>query len=484
MKSLMLTIFSFVFTFFSYCQSFVGDWEGTLKANQRSIDIVFHIKSDSKGAYLAFLDVPVQKAFNVAASEVVVEGDSIVIIIKAVSLRFVGMLRDNKNMNGNWKQAGMTIQVPMKRTGNGTNEKTFKRPQVPQPPFPYKSEEVEFDNKDKSIHFGATFTIPSSGGRLNEAGKTIYPVVILITGSGKQDRDETMFEHKPFAIIADYLTKKGIAVLRMDDREMGKSTGDFMKSTTFDFVKDIEAGIDYLKGRQEVDILNIGLLGHSEGGLIAPILASKRDDIKFIVLMAAPGLKFTEIMEQQNVNVLVSQGISQKIIEDMKPMLRDLVNTIITAPDTSIARINSIKIFNAWQENQSRTVVKNTTGVTDEASMNNYIKKMVFNLNVPWNATIMKIDPSIYLGALKCSVLAINGEKDIQVDAKTNLVAIEKYLKKSSSKDIEVKSFKGLNHLFQHCKKCTFEEYLDIEETIAPEVLEFIGNWISERVKQ
>lgn len=189
-------------------------------------------------------------------------------------------------------------------------------------------------------------------------------------------------------------------------------------------------------------------------------------------------------MEQQNVNVLVSQGISQKIIEDMKPMLRDLVNTIITAPDTSIARINGIKIFNAWQENQSRTVVKNTTGVTDEASMNNYIKKMVFNLNVPWYATIMKIDPSIYLGALKCSVLAINGEKDIQVDAKTNLAAIEKYLKQSSSNDIEVKSFKGLNHLFQHCKKCTFDEYSDIEETIAPEVLELLGNWISERVKQ
>lgn len=484
MKSLFLTLFSSVFAILSYCQSFVGDWEGALKSGQRSIDIVFHITIDGNNSYLAKLDVPVQKAFNVPASEVFVEGDSIVIIIKAVSLRFVGMLRDNKNMNGNWKQAGMTIQVPMKRTGNGTNEKTFKRPQTPQPPFPYKSEEVEFDNKDKSIHFGATFTIPSSGGRLNEAGKTIYPVVILITGSGKQDRDETMFEHKPFAIIADYFTKKGIAVLRMDDREMGKSTGDFMNSTTFDFVKDIEAGIDYLKGRQEVDIQNIGLLGHSEGGLIAPILASKRDDIKFMVLMAAPGLKFTELMEQQNVNVLVSQGISQKIIEDMKPMLRDLVNTIITAPDTSIARINGIKIFNTWQENQSRTVVKNTTGVTDEASMNNYIKKRVFNLNVPWYATIMKIDPSIYLTALKCSVLAINGEKDIQVDAKANLAAIGKYLKQSASMDFEVKSFKGLNHLFQHCKKCTFEEYLDIEETIAPEVLEFIGNWISERVKQ
>lgn len=290
MKSLILILFSFVFTILSYCQSFVGDWEGTLKANQRSIDIVFHIKSDSKGSYSAFLDVPVQRAFNVAASDVVVEGDSIVIIIKAVSLRFVGMLRDNKNMIGNWKQAGMTIQVPMKRIGDGTNQKTFKRPQTPQPPFPYKTEEVEFDNKDKSIHFGATLTIPSTGGRMNEAGKTVYPVVVLITGSGKQDRDETMFEHKPFAIIADYLTKKGIAVLRMDDREMGKSTGDFMSSTTFDFVKDIEAGIDYLKGRHEVDIRNIGLLGHSEGGLIAPILASKRDDIKFIVLMAAPGL--------------------------------------------------------------------------------------------------------------------------------------------------------------------------------------------------
>ncbi|MEI6264936.1 MAG: alpha/beta fold hydrolase [Sphingobacteriia bacterium] len=483
MKKVSLIILLQSFTFLINAQSFIGDWEGKLVAAQRSIDIVFHIKNAKDGSYSASLDVPIQKAYNIAASEVTVTNNNIVIVIKAASIKFEGELLDDKNLKGKWIQGGLTIQVPLKKTSDVPKEKTFIRPQTPKPPFPYISEEVEFDNKNKSIHFGATLTIPSSGGTKNEAGKSLYPVAILITGSGKQDRDETMFEHKPFAIIADYLAKKGIAVLRMDDREMGKSTGDFMSSTTFDFVNDIEAGLEYLKSREEIDTRNIGLVGHSEGGLIASILASKREDVKFVVLMASPGVKSTELIEQQTSSMAVSHGVSLKSIGEMKPMLNNLVSAIINAPDTASARINGIKIFKDWQENQSKTLVRNTTGVTDEVSMNSYVNKLVVTLKLPWYVTFMKIDPGVYLTGIKCSVLAINGEKDIQVDAKTNLEAIEKYIKQGGNKNVETKVIKDLNHLFQHCKKCTFEEYSDLQESIAPEVLEILANWISEKVK-
>jgi pimeloyl-ACP methyl ester carboxylesterase len=204
------------------------------------------------------------------------------------------------------------MPLAMKKTSDVVTTKEIKRPQTPKPPFPYKSEDVEYDNADRSIHFGATFTVPLPDPNVNYFRAPVYPTVLLITGSGKQDRDETIFDHKSFAVIADYLTRQGIAVLRVDDRDIGKTTGNFNTATSADFAKDVEAGLNYLKTRQDVDTGNIGLLGHSEGGMIAPMVASKRNDVKFIVLLAGPGVKISELMEQQSVDMAATSGTPAK----------------------------------------------------------------------------------------------------------------------------------------------------------------------------
>lgn len=482
MKRLKLIISFILISFIAKAQNISGDWEGKLTVGSKSVGIIFHITKTDNGLYNATLDVPIQKAYNVGCNETILNGDSIFIACKAVAMKYTALLASPKQLSGNWVQAGLTIPLQLKKTSDVAVIKKFNRPQTPIPPFPYKSEDVEYDNADKSIHFGATFTVPYSGGKSGLGESLVYPTVLLITGSGKQDRDETIYEHKSFAVIADYLTRRGIAVLRIDDREMGKTTGNFITSTTADFAKDVEAGIDYLKTRKDVDIANIGLLGHSEGGAIAPMVAGKRKDVKFIVLLAAPGVKSTELMEQQSVDMLAAKGVSMKKLEEMRPMMHNLVSAIINASDTAMARKNALSVFTEWENNQSKDVVRSTTGVTDEKSRTSYINKMVTILTLPWYAYFMKMDPADYLSTIRCSVLALNGEKDIQVDPRTNLNAIRNIMEKHNPQKVTVKEMPGLNHLFQHCKKCTFGEYSDLEETFATEALEIIGNWIIETV--
>lgn len=469
---LFLSLFFWVISLFATGQNFEGNWAGKLTVGEKSVEIVFRITKEN--TLTAFLDVPIQKAYNVKANEVSIDGSKLLIGIKAVSLRFEANLVSENVMSGNWIQGGMNIPTQLIRTGDFSVTKTYKRPQTPVPPFPYQANEVGFTNHDKSIQFGGTLTIPNQENSRNKK----FPAVILISGTGKQDRDATMFEHKPFAVISDYLTRLGIAILRVDEREMGKTTGDFYHSTTLDFSNDVESALDFLKLRNDIDTNNIGLLGHSEGGLIASMVASRRPDIKFICLLAAPGIKPADLLTQQSVDLLAAQGISNRKLEEMKPMFAQLIKAISEASDTSAARLAGEKIFSEWRADASKSVVRSTTGVKDDSSMNEYINKLVKALNTPWHMYYMKLDPENYLSRVSCNVLAINGEKDAQVSAKSNLEAIRQYLEKTKVSSFEIVSLPGLNHLFQHCKKCSFGEYGEIEETFAPEALEIIGKWI------
>ena len=311
-----------------------------------------------------------------------------------------------------------------------------------------------------------------------------YPAVILITGSGQQDRDETLFEHKPFAVIADYLTKQGIVVLRVDDREKGQTTGKFMQSTTQDFANDVEAGIDYLKTRKEVDVNNIGLIGHSEGGMIAPMVASNRKDVKFIVLLAGPGVPIIDLMQQQSADVAAASGLSKEDVDQYKPLYRDLLSAIIIEKDTAIAIKKATDVFIKWQTKTPEETVKKSTGVTNEKERAEFVSGFVKQLQQPWFNYFIKINPADYLSKVKCAVLALNGEKDIQVAAVPNLEAIRKIMVEKEVKTFKVQALPGLNHLFQHCNKCDMPEYATIEETFSPEALDIIGNWIKGVVKK
>jgi len=270
MKKIFTLLFASVTFLIVHSQSISGNWEGSLSVQGTTIPIVFHIKIDSSNNLTATFDSPKQNAYNLPCSEVIANGDSLVLMMKMLNGKYEGLLSaDKKNLSGQWFQGGSKLPLDLKKTSDVATAKEFKRPQTPKPPFTYQPEDVLYFNADKSIQFAATFTYPA------KTADKKYPAVILLTGSGQQDRDETIFEHKSFAVIADYLTRQGIAVLRVDDRGKGKTTGDFAKSTSADFALDAEAGINYLKSRSETDTFNLGIIGHSEGGMIAPIVAAK-----------------------------------------------------------------------------------------------------------------------------------------------------------------------------------------------------------------
>ena len=479
MLKIYFSILNILISTLSFSQDIAGNWEGALQIQGTEIPLVFHITKDSLGKYSATFDSPKQKAFNLACSEVILKADSVILMMQIIKGKYAGQLdKDKKILTGTWSQGAASFPLIIKKTGDVVIIKEIRRPQTPKPPFPYKSEDVEYDNANKSIHFGATFTVPLPDPNVNYFRAPVYPTVLLITGSGKQDRDETIFNHKSFAVIADYLTRRGIAVLRVDDRDIGKTTGNFNTSTSADFANDAEAGIEYLKRRSDVDTNNIGLMGHSEGGMIAPFVAAKRKDVNFIVLLAGPGAKISELMEQQSVDVSAASGISANYLEKYRLLYRKLVNTIVNEPDSAIAFNKAVVIFNEWQKDKNMLLIKATTGVTDDKSKNQFVKEFVQQLSKPWFNYFFKFDPAEYLSKLSCPVLALNGEKDIQVSAKQNLNAIKKALEKSSSKNFKTIEMPGLNHLFQHCKTCTVDEYAELEETFDTETLDIIEDWI------
>ena len=474
MKKFIFSITACILFFNAQSQSVAGNWEGTLNIQGTELPIVFHIKKDSSNNLTATFDSPKQNAYNLPCSDVFAKDDSLVLIMKMLNGKYEGMLSaDKKTATGKWFQGTNSLPLDIKKTSDVVTAKEFKRPQTPKPPFYYQTEDVIYFNADKSIQFGATFTYPSK-----TPGKK-YPTVILLTGSGQQDRDETIFEHKSFAVIADYLTRQGIAVLRVDDRGRGKTTGDYSKSTSADFALDAAAGINYLKSRRETDTLNLGIIGHSEGGMIAPMVAAQRKDIKFIVLLAGPAIPIINLMEQQSVDVAASTGVPANDLELYRPLYKNMVMAIIHKKDTAIAIKNATDVFNYWQNKTTPTVVKNTTGVTDEKSKAAFIAVFVKQLQQPWFNYFMQFNPKDYLSKVHCAVLAINGEKDIQVAAKANLAAIKKAIPTAT-----IQSMPGLNHLFQHCVKCSVDEYAELEETFSPEVLEIMGDWIKAESKK
>ena len=479
MKKIFTLLFASVTFLIVHSQSISGNWEGSLSVQGTTIPIVFHIKIDSSNNLTATFDSPKQNAYNLPCSEVIANGDSLVLMMKMLNGKYEGLLSaDKKNLSGQWFQGGSKLPLDLKKTSDVATAKEFKRPQTPKPPFTYQPEDVLYFNADKSIQFAATFTYPA------KTADKKYPAVILLTGSGQQDRDETIFEHKSFAVIADYLTRQGIAVLRVDDRGKGKTTGDFAKSTSADFALDAEAGINYLKSRSETDTFNLGIIGHSEGGMIAPIVAAKRKDIKFIVLLAGPAIPIINLMETQSVDVAAASGVPAKNLELYRPLYKNMVVAIIPQKDAAVATKNATDVFNNWQNKIPASVVKNTTGVTDEKSKAAYIAAFVKQLQQPWFNYFMQFNPADYLSKVLCAVLALNGEKDIQVAAAPNLAAINKILTANKNRHFKTQAIPGLNHLFQHCNKCSVDEYGELEETFAPEVLQIMGDWILGVVKK
>ena len=431
---------------------------GKIAAGAIPLRIIFNLSLVEKDSLVATLDSPDQGVKNIKLGPVTFDGSKIKISAGAMLAEYNGIIKNDTLIEGTWIQAGtsMVLNITKLKT-----EFAIIRPQEPKPPFPYAEEDITFTNDKFNIKLSGTLTIPKGEGP--------FPAVIMITGSGPQNRNEELLGHKPFLIIADYLTRCGIAVLRYDDRGFGRSQGNYMAATSADLATDAEAAFTFLKSKS--NIRTIGLLGHSEGGLIAPLIASENNDVGFIVSLAGPGVTGEEIILSQSEDISRASGISEDQIQAAISTNKKLYSVLKTEPDNRKAEEKILDVY-------KKILTEQNTSPEETEKLISQIK-MTFNSGMyTWFRYFIMTDPAVLWSKVKCPVLALNGEKDLQVAADVNLPAIKKALNSGGNRSVKTISLPGLNHLFQHTKTGLPSEYGEIEETFSPEVLKIIADWI------
>jgi len=434
-----------------------GDWSGVLKVSGAEVRLVVHVKG-TPGGFTATLDSPDQGAMGLPVAAVTQTGDEVVFDIAVAHARYTGRLSaDGRTLDGAWTQGGASLPLILT---HGVATAGANRPQTPVKPYPYREEEVAYDNTVGHAHMTGTLTLPNGPGP--------FPAVLLITGSGLQDRDETLFGHHPFLIWADTLTRRGIAVLRVDDRQRGGSTGDVDHATSADFATDVEAGVAYLRRRAYIDKRRIGLMGHSEGGMIAPMVAAKDPGIAFIVLLAGPGETGEATMLAQNQAIGKAAGLPDAVVETRVADSKALFDAVKNAPDQATA---DARLQAAWQAMMIRHGAPETTPMPPEVKA----------VSVPWTRFFAAYDPLPTLAKVRCPVLAINGSKDLQVLPERNLAGIKAGLR--DNPDVTVVELPGLNHLLQTADTGQVSEYATIEETVSPLALTTVGDWMVAHVR-
>jgi len=423
----------------------VGDWYGTVQAGGQKLPVVFHIKPD--GA--ATLDSPAQSAMGLTAIATLADG-KVKVALQTIPAAFEGTVSaDGQSLVGKWGQNGGGAPLTMTRTAPAAAPAP-KRPQTPKPPFDYRSEEVSYINSASGLKLAGTLTLPQGSGP--------YPVALLITGSGTQDRDETIEGHKPFLLIADALTRRGVAVLRVDDRAAGGSqAGDLSKVTTADFATDVEAGVAFLRGRKDIDPARVGLIGHSEGGVIAPIVAAKDPRIAFIVLLAGTGVQGGKVLATQARDLALAAGASPEAAKKQGDTVGAATLLVRMQPDPASAKAKIVALLTGLGAPQAAAEAQGQM------------------LTSPWFDYFIKLDPTEALRQVRCPVLALNGDKDANVSAAVNLPAIKAALVQSP--DVTTTALPGLNHIFQTVGSHRSTDYGAIEETMAPVALATIVDW-------
>lgn len=405
-----------------------GSWNGELDVMGTKLPLVFNFSPNG-----CTMDSPSQNAKGIPAEKTVSDDGTIKVKVGMIGATFEGKMADGE-IKGTFTQNGFPLPLTLK-----AGKLAVKRPQTPVPPFPYKEESVSFTNAGYT--FNGTLTLPE-----NYTKQT--PVVLMVTGSGQQNRDEELFEHKPFAVIADALARQGIASLRYDDRGWGDKSVNFANFTTDDFRQDAAAALPLLRKRFN----KVGILGHSEGGTIAMMLAAE-GKVDFIVSLAGMAISGKETLVMQNRQAMSSIGLPKDIVDSYCATISNILNEIANGKKTSEITID---------------------GVPD--NLKPILKKSLEQANSPYIRHFITVDASKQLSKIKCPVLALNGTKDTQVDCAANTTLLEKGLINSKH---TIKKIEGVNHLFQHCTTGNVVEYQQIEETIASEVLEIIYSWIN-----
>ncbi len=450
-------------TFASFAQDITGQWNGMLDVRGMQLRLVFNISKTDSG-YSSTMDSPDQGAKGIPVTSTTFENPKLVLEVAGAGIEYEGELKEGI-ITGTFRQRGQSFALDLKR--ESIEKAILIRPQEPVKPYPYSSEEVIFKNEKANINLAGTLTFPAKVGN--------SPAVILITGSGPQNRDEELMGHKPFLVLSDYLTRNGIAVLRYDDRGTAESKGDFKTATSEDFATDVEAAIAYLKTRKEINKKKIGLIGHSEGGLIAPMVASKSKDVSFIVLLAGPGIKGSQLLLMQQELIGRASGLPESELQKSKEINSAVFDMVIKTTNTEKLRS---ELTNYLIQKSKESPDAQKAGEKNDSVM---IKAQVNQITSPWMLYFLRYDPAPVLQKVKCPVLALNGEKDLQVPPKEDLSAIKTALFKGGNKNVTAIELPNLNHLFQECKTGLPAEYAQIEQTLSPAALNEITKWIKLR---
>lgn len=447
--------------------SIEGNWLGTVDVSSIKMRLALKVSKSAEGSFAAKFDSVDQGVNNLDIDTITLQNKSVRFEAKQYGLSYEGTLNEKGDeIAGQIKQGAGTIPLVFKRI---IEVPKLGRAQDPQKPYPYNEEEVSYENKKDKVKLAGTLTLPRTKGQ--------HAAVILITGSGAQDRNETVAGHRPFLVLADYLTRRGIVVLRVDDRSIGGSDSGSRTDTSENYAEDVLAGIEYLKSRKEVDPKQIGLIGHSEGGMIAPMVAVRSKDLAFIVLMAGLGQTGEDVIYTQTRLMQKAEGASDNIMEQTVNTLKSINAILKDETDSKLAEARIREMLDKQKSEMNEEERK--TFATVEATINAQIQMYVS----AWFRYFIAYDPRPTLEKVKAPVLALNGENDLQVSAKENLTLIAAALKTGKNKDYTIKSFPKLNHLFQTSQTGVLSEYGTIEETIAPQVLEMISNWILARNK-
>ncbi|HEX2208188.1 MAG TPA: alpha/beta fold hydrolase [Longimicrobium sp.] len=437
-----------------------GSWGGALEPGPVRLRMKLMVQPADSGFSATFVSVDQGGASFPATVQTT--ADSVIFTAAAVGGSYRAVLSANGDtLTGTWHQGAGTLPLVMVRGADA--EMVVRRPQEPQRPFPYREEEVSYASVP-GVRLAGTLTLP--------AGEGPHPAVLLVTGSGPQDRDETLFNHRPFLLLADYLTRRGIAVLRVDDRGVGQSTGSFPSATSEDFARDALAGVRFLYGR--ADIGPVGIIGHSEGGMIAPMVAARSPDVRFLVLLAGPGIPIPDLMRLQANAVMRSMGGTEAQIQRLDALRRDLYAAVQSEADSAALHARLLEIGRQFRAGLAPRE-QGMPGTSDAE-----IAESARLMTTPWWRFFLRYDPAATLRRVRVPVLALNGSLDVQVIADENLAGIRQAL--TGNPDATVEKMEGLNHLFQTARTGGPAEYGQIEETIAPAVLQRIGDWILERV--
>jgi len=443
----------------------VSDWRGAIvPAPGRSIPLILHI-SGTPDSLTATLDSPAQDAVGLPVASVKQEG---------------------RTLEGTWSQGSGSISLTMTRAAPAATSSTA-RPQTPRPPFPYRVEEVAYDNAIGGSHLAGTLTLPANNGPENNgaANKGPFPAVLLITGSGLQDHDETLFGHKPFLVWADALTRRGVAVLRVDDRQTGGSTGDVRSATTADFASDVEAGLAFLRSRRDVDASCIGLIGHSEGGIIAPIVADRDPALAFVVFLSGPGEPLEQVLLSQKRWLETAAGVPKAAVDQSAATMQRLYDAVKGAPNQQSADSRPAAAWHSIAQHGGKHNGEHSGergGRGNDTAAPAPVPIGLRTIARPWMRWFLAYDPRPALEKVRCPVLALAGSKDVQVPASRNLADIKAAL--HDNPDATTIEIPGLNHLLQTAPTGDVSEYAAIEETVSPIALKTVGDWIVDRTKR